>query len=83
MEQKEEFKKIIDEYVKKYSPFKLKDKVIVSSYKLTDQQVRPYEITRIFVSDDGEISFELTSPRSLSTIPMKFKINQLEVFEGQ
>lgn len=80
MEQKEEFKKIIDEYVKKYSPFKLKDSVIVLSHKTPTQQPRPYEITKIFVSEDGDILFELTSPRSLSTIPIKFKINQLDFY---
>lgn len=77
MDYKIEFKKFMDEYVSKYSPFKTGDSVAV---KIFGPGKRPYLINKIIVDDQGEISYEVISPRSYSTIPNRFKINDIEFY---
>lgn len=79
MEHIEEYKKFINNFLKKYSPFKINDFVIVKSFGPAQ---RPYQITKILVGEDGDITYNVTSPRSFSTIPNKFKISDLEKYEN-
>ena len=74
MEHKEEYRKFIINYLERYSPFKMNDMVKIKTYNSD----RPYQITKIMVTDDGEIYYNVTSPRSHATIPNKFKMNDLE-----
>ena len=76
MEHKEEYRKLIINYLEKHSPFRLNDSVKIKTYNID----RPYQITKITVSDDGEIYYNVTSPRSHATIPNNFKMNDLEKF---
>lgn len=75
MEHKAEFKNLVDNFLEKYSPFKNHDLVTVKSF---GPGKRPYEITKVWVSEDGEIYYQLTSPRSHSSLPNRFKISDLE-----
>ena len=74
MEHKQEYRQFIVSYLEKHSPFKMNDLVVVKSFN----NDRPYQITKIIVSEDGEIYYNVTSPRTHSTIPNKFKMNDLE-----
>jgi hypothetical protein len=76
MEHKEEYRKFIISYLEKHSPFKLNDSVKIKMYNNN----RPYQVTRIRVFEDGEIYYNVTSPRSHATIPNNFKMNELEKF---
>jgi hypothetical protein len=76
MEHKEEYRKLIINYLEKHSPFRLNDSVKIKTYNID----RPYQVTKITVSDDGEIYYNVTSPRSHATIPNNFKMNDLEKF---
>lgn len=76
MEHKEEYRKFIIDYLQKYSPFKMNDMVKIVVYN----NDRPYQVTKITVTEDGEIYYNVTSPRSHATIPNKFKMNDLEKF---
>jgi hypothetical protein len=76
MEHKEEYRKFIINYLEKHSPFRLNDSVKIKTYNID----RPYQVTKITVSDDGEIYYNVTSPRSHATIPNNFKMNDLENF---
>lgn len=75
MEHKVEFKNLIDSFLEKHSPFKNHDLVFVKSF---GPSKRPYEITKVSVTEDGEIYYQLTSPRSHSSLPNRFKISDLE-----
>lgn len=77
MEHKIEFKKFMDEYINKYSPFKIGNSVAV---KIFGPSKRPYKINKIIVDDQGEISYEVISPRSYSVIPNLFKMSDLEIY---
>jgi len=78
MNYKKEYMQFIQDFISKNSPFKVNDFVIVKSF---GPSKRPYQITKILVGDDGEIFYNLISPRSHSTLPSKFRINDLERFE--
>jgi hypothetical protein len=73
----EEFRQFVKHFIEKHSPYKLRDMVTVVFYSLK----RPYEITRISLSEDGEIMYHLTSPRSHESLPKSFKISELELFK--
>lgn len=77
MEYKEEFKQFIKNYLDKYSPFKMGDLVTVNIFASR----RPYEITRISVTENGEIIYYVTSPRSFETLPNRFKMNELTKYD--
>lgn len=77
MEHKIEFKKFMDEYVAKYSPFKVGNSVAI---RIFGPGKRPYQINKIIVDDQGEISYEVISPRSYSVIPNHFKVSDLELY---
>jgi len=76
MEHKEEYRKFIINYLEKHSPFKINDSVKIKIYN----NDKPYQVTKITVSEDGEIYFNITSPRSHATMPNNFKMNDLEKF---
>jgi hypothetical protein len=78
MDYKEEYMKFINDFISKNSPYKVNEFVIIKSF---GPSKRPYQITKILVGDDGEIFYTVTSPRSHSTLPSRFKINDLERFE--
>ena len=77
MEHKVEFKNLIDNFLEKHSPFKINDLVFVKSF---GPSKRPYQVAKVSVSEDGEIYYQLTSPRSHSSLPNRFKISDLERF---
>lgn len=74
MEHKEEYRNLIINYLEKHSPFKINDSVKIKIYN----NDKPYQVTKITVSDDGEIYFNITSPRSHATMPNNFKMKDLE-----
>jgi hypothetical protein len=76
MEHKKEYRQLMVSYLEKHSPFKMNDLVVVKSFN----NDRPYQITKIIVAEDGEIYYNVTSPRTHSTIPNQFKINDLQKF---
>jgi len=76
MEHKEEFRQFIKQFIEKHSPFKLKQMVTVNFYSVN----RPYEVTKISVSEDGDIMYQITSPRSHETIPKIFKMSELQPY---
>ena len=75
MEHKQEYRNFIINYLEKHSPFKMNDMVKIKTYNNHD---RSYQVTKIMVTDDGEIYYNVTSPRSHATIPNNFKMNDLE-----
>lgn len=77
MTPQEEFLNFISQYIDKYSPFKVNQQVLVKNFNTSN---RPYLITKINVSPEGELFYVLISPRSFSTLPNKFKINELDLF---
>lgn len=77
MNYKEEYKKFIENYIEKYSPLRIHDKVLV---KIWNSSARPYEIERISIDDSGEFYYNVISPRSRAEIPNKFRINDLEKY---
>lgn len=74
----EDYKKIyrdfISEYIKDHSPFKIREQVRVRMF----HSQKEYEITRIVVDSEGDFNYEVTSPRSYSTLPTLFKAKNLE-----
>ncbi len=80
MDYKKEYKQLVQEFLERNSPFKVNDFVIIKSF---GPSKRPYQITKIFVGDDGEIFYNVISPRSHSTLPSRFKISDLDKYEEQ
>lgn len=68
------YKEFIAEYIKNHSPFRLKELVRIVMFHSKNE----YEITRIVVDSDGEFNYEVSSPRSHSTLPSLFKAKSLE-----
>lgn len=69
----------IREYIRDHSPFQLKDQVRVTTFHSKNE----YEITKIVVDSAGEFNYEVTSPRTHSTLPNLFKAESLERVDGK
>ncbi len=80
MDYKKEYIQLIQDFLTRNSPFKVNDFVIIKSF---GPAKRPYQITKILIGDDGEIFYSVTSPRSHSTIPSRFKISDLDKYEDK
>lgn len=72
-EAKVQWKKMIYNYINTYSPFQVGELV----YILESGFNNPYEIQNIEIDKFGEFQYILNSPRSHSTLPRKYNINQL------
>lgn len=77
MTPQEEYKEFINQFIERHSPFEINQLVLVKSFNTVN---RPYTISKISLNQDGELFYTLISPRSYSTLPNKFKINDLELF---
>ena len=66
---KETYQEFVRDYIKDHSPFQINDCVKVKSF----QNSQEFNITMINVDADGEFVYQVTSPRSHSTLPMLFK----------
>jgi hypothetical protein len=68
------YKEFIKEYIKSHSPLNLKEKVRIIMFHSSHE----YEISKIVVDSEGEFNFEVTSPRTHSTLPNLFRAKDLE-----
>ena len=68
------YRDFIKEYIRDHSPFQLKDQVRVTTFHSKNE----YQITKIVVDSIGEFNYEVTSPRTHSTLPNLFKAKNLE-----
>lgn len=70
-----EYKNFMNDFINKYSPFKINDLVKVKVYNSN----RPYKVTEIKIDESsGEFKYYLQSPRSFASIPTPFKMIDLE-----
>ena len=73
------FNDFIREYIRNHSPFQLKDQVRVTTFHSNKE----YEITKIVVDSMGEFNYEVTSPRTHSTLPSLFSAKSIERAAGK
>lgn len=72
-EAKIQWQKLVDTYISTYSPFQRKELV----YIINQGFKNPYEIQNIEIDRFGDFKYTLNSPRSHSTLPIKYTVSQL------
>jgi len=72
-ESKIQWQKMVYTYINTYSPFKRKEMVYILSGGFHNY----YEIQDIEINKFGDFQYILNSPRSHSTLPIKYEAHQL------